>query len=67
MMARVDAGEDPEGPQTMGSGGDESATIGDLYNNSNTDWARGTATTSGGSSDDESSGESSGSSSSSSE
>lgn len=67
MMARVDAGEDPEGPQTMGSGGDGSATIGDLYNNSNTDWARGTATTSGGSSDDESSGESSGSSSSSSE
>lgn len=52
MMERVDTGEDPEGPQTMGTGGDSSATIGDLYNNSNTDWATGTATTSGGSSSD---------------
>lgn len=56
MMERVDAGEDPEGPQSMGSGGNgESATIGDLYNNSSEDWSTGTATTSGGSSgtDDE--------------
>ncbi len=52
MMARVDAGEDPEGPQTMGTGGDSSATVGDLYNNSNSDWAMGTATTSGDSSSD---------------
>lgn len=52
MMERVDAGENPEGPQTMGKGGDDSATVGDLYNNSNEDWAQGTATTSGGSSDD---------------
>lgn len=54
MMARVDAGEDPEGPQTMGTGGDSSATIGDLYNNSNSDWATGKATTSGSSSDEDS-------------
>ncbi len=52
MMERVDAGEDPEGPQTMGTGGDSSATVGDLYTNSNQDWLTGTATTSG-SSDDE--------------
>lgn len=56
MMERVDAGEDPQGPQSMGTGSDgESATIGDLYNNSSEDWSTGTATTSGGSSgtDDE--------------
>ena len=54
MMERVDAGENPEGPQTMGSDGD-SATIGDLYNNSNTDWANGTATTGSSSSEESSS------------
>lgn len=54
MMARVDAGEDPQGPQSMGTGGD-SATIGDLNNNSNEDWASGRATTSSSSSDDTSS------------
>ena len=53
MMARVDAGEDPQGPQSMGSGG-ESATIGDLANNSSDDWAYGTAETSSSSSSSES-------------
>ena len=45
MMARVDAGEDPQGPQTMGTGGDSGATTGDLANNTSEDWAYGTATT----------------------
>ena len=55
MMARVDAGEDPEGPQSglsLDSG--SSTTIGDLSNNEANDWANGTATTSGSSSEDES-------------
>ena len=47
MMERVNAGEDPQGPQTMGAGDGQSATIGDLSNNSNTDWSNGTAVTSG--------------------
>ena len=46
MMERVDAGEDPQGPQTMGQGGDSGGTVGDLYENSNEDWRYGTATTS---------------------
>lgn len=47
MMERVDAGEDPQGPQTMGTGGEgQGATTGDLANNSSDDWAYGTATTS---------------------
>lgn len=46
MMERVDAGENPEGPQTMGEGGG-SATIGDLSANEARDWSNGTATTSG--------------------
>ena len=50
MMERVDAGEDPEGSQTSGSAS-ESATTGDLEENSSEDWINGTATTS---SDDES-------------
>lgn len=45
MMARVDAGEDPQGPQTMGTGGNSGATTGDLANNTSEDWAYGTATT----------------------
>lgn len=45
MMERVDAGEDPQGPQTMGQGGDGGGTVGDLYENSNEDWRYGTATT----------------------
>lgn len=50
MMARVDAGEDPQGPQTMGTTGEGGGTVGDLYENSNEDWIYGTATT--GSSDE---------------
>lgn len=54
MMERVDAGEDPQGPQTMGQGDGQSATIGDLSENSSSDWSSGTATTSGTSEDEES-------------
>ena len=46
MMERVDDGLDPQGPQSMGQGGNASATIDDLSDNSNRDWASGTATTS---------------------
>lgn len=53
MMGRVNAGEDPQGPQTMGTGG-ESATTGDLSNNEADDWAYGTATTSSSSSEEDS-------------
>ncbi len=52
MMKRVDAGEDPKGPQTMGESDGSSSTIGDLSNNTSDDWANGTATTSSGSNDD---------------
>lgn len=54
MMERVDAGKDPQGPQTMGQGDGQSATIGDLSENSSSDWSSGTATTSGTSEDEES-------------
>lgn len=54
MMERVDAGEDPQGPQAMGQGDGQSATIGDLSENSSSDWLSGTATTSGTSEDEES-------------
>lgn len=47
MMERVDAGEDPRGPQTIGSTTDSSATIGDLSNNQASDWSNGTASVSG--------------------
>ena len=53
MMERVNAGEDPQGPQSMGEGDGGSATVGDLYNNSNRDWRYGTATTSGSSSSED--------------
>ena len=53
MMERINAGEDPQGPQTMGTGGD-SATTGDLSNNEAEDWAYGTATTSSSSSEEDS-------------
>ena len=53
MMERVNAGEDPQGPQTMGTGG-ESATTGDLSNNEADDWEYGTATTSSSSSEEDS-------------
>ena len=51
MMARVDAGEDPKGPNTMGLSDGSSSTIGDLNNNTSEDYAYGTATSSGGSDD----------------
>ena len=54
MMERVDAGEGPQGSQTMGQGDGQSATIGDLSENSSSDWLSGTATTSGTSEDEES-------------
>ncbi len=44
MMERVNEGKDPQGPQTMGAGDGQSATIGDLSENSSTDWSSGTAT-----------------------
>ena len=47
MMKRVDAGEDPKGPQTMGESDGSSSTIGDLSNNTSDDYAYGTATSSG--------------------
>ncbi|MDY2778121.1 MAG: LCP family protein [Collinsella sp.] len=53
MMARVDAGEDPKGPQTMGSGGSASATTGDLSKNTASDWSNGTASVSGSDGDEE--------------
>lgn len=43
MMERVNAGEDPQGPQTMGSGTGSSATIGDLSEYNNEEWSSGTA------------------------
>ncbi len=52
MMERVDAGKDPEGPQTMGKSG-SGGTVGDLSNNSTKDWSNGTATTTDSSSDEE--------------
>lgn len=57
MMARVDAGEDPEGTQTgLGLESGSSTTIGDLTSNDSTSWSDGTAITSGtsGSSSDDS-------------
>ena len=41
MMERVDAGEDPQGPQSMGSSS-ESSTIGDLANNDSDSFSSGT-------------------------
>ena len=58
MMKRVDAGEDPEGPQTMGKSG-SGGTVGDLSNNSTKDWSNGTATTTDTSSESEDSSSSS--------
>ena len=66
MMDRIDKGLDPQGSQTMSTGGlSESSTIGDLTNNTASDYVNGTATASGGS-DESSSDSSSGSASSSS-
>ena len=41
MMERVDAGEDPQGPQSMGSSS-ESSTLGDLANNDSSSFSSGT-------------------------
>ncbi|MDM8300973.1 LCP family protein [Collinsella tanakaei] len=46
MMERMDDGKDPQGPQSMGTGGEGSTTTGDLANNSSEDWVYGEATTS---------------------
>lgn len=50
MMTRVDAGQDPQGPQTMGTSAGDGAgsTVGDLSNNTSTDYVKGKATTSSG-------------------
>lgn len=42
MMERVDAGEDPQGPQSMGSSSSESSTIADLANNDSRSFSNGT-------------------------
>ena len=42
MMERVDAGEDPQGPQSMGSSSGESSTIADLANNDSRSFSNGT-------------------------
>ena len=44
MMERVNNGENPKGPQTMGQGGEDYATTGDLMSNASSDWSNGTAT-----------------------
>ncbi|WP_040219458.1 LCP family protein [Collinsella bouchesdurhonensis] len=52
MMERVDAGEDPQGPQSMGSSS-ESSTIGDLANNDSDSFSRGTDKSTSSSSEEE--------------
>ena len=49
MMERVDAGEDPEGPQTMGEGSNSGSTMADVMSNSSEDYAYGTDTSADGS------------------
>lgn len=45
MMERVDAGEDPKGPNTDGHSDGTSATIGDLSDNTSEDFVNGTTST----------------------
>lgn len=52
MMERVDAGEDPQGPQSMGSSS-ESSTIGDLANNDSDSFSSGTDKSTSSSSEEE--------------
>lgn len=52
MMERVDAGEDPQGPQSMGSSS-ESSTIGDLANNDSDSFSSGTDKSASASSEEE--------------
>ncbi|QWT17731.1 LCP family protein [Collinsella sp. zg1085] len=47
MMALVEAGEDPKGPNSSGRKG-QSTTLGDLATNSSDDWTNGAAVTAGG-------------------
>ena len=42
MMERVNAGEDPQGPQTMGDGSGNSSTLGDINANTSEDYSNGT-------------------------
>lgn len=55
MMERVDAGEDPQGPQSMGSSSVESSTIADLANNDSRSFSNGTDKGTSSSSDEETS------------
>ena len=52
MMERIDAGEDPKGPQTMGESDGTGSTIGDLSKNTSNEYANHTATSSDASSDE---------------
>ena len=52
MMERVDAGEDPQGPQSMGSSS-ESSTLGDLANNDSNSFSNGTDKSTSSSSEEE--------------
>ncbi len=62
MMERVDAGENPQGPQSMGSSS-ESSTLGDLANNDSDSFLQGTDKSVSSSDDEDSSSDSSDSSS----
>lgn len=44
IMARVDAGVDPQGPQSQGDTATTGGTVADLSNNTNESWYQGTAT-----------------------
>ena len=55
MMKRVEAGEDPKGPQTMGEGDGSGSTIGDLSKSTSDDWASGAASGSSDETSDDSS------------
>ncbi len=57
MMERVDAGEDPQGPQSMGSFSGESSTIADLANNDSRSFSNGTDKGTSSSSEEETSSE----------
>ena len=56
MMERVDAGEDPQGPQSMGSLS-ESSTVGDLGNNDSSSFSSGTDKSTSSSSEEDTSSE----------
>ena len=56
-MERVDAGEDPQGPQSMGYSSGESSTIADLANNDSRSFSNGTDKGTSSSSEEETSSE----------